>query len=145
MPPIPGYTPRSERLAINLFDLKRVPPVLRGGVVKDLDLTTPVWIDRNEQDEHAFVFTCPLLKAAAMCDMLRNADRQANATPARVYICRATAWQRLPRAAVLTFRRDGHFHLSREVFPEDVELITEAAAPPLRVVVLGRLGTARGE
>jgi hypothetical protein len=131
---------REEQLAVNLWDLDRIDGDTRrellGGRLAPgaapIDLR-----DRFGAEDVAVVLACPLLEAAIVCDLLRNADRALNDSPTRVYILApGRPWARLPGTAVLT-RPDGT--LNHELFPTKVEAAAvNAAAPPPRHVTLGR-------
>lgn len=140
MPTIKSKLDRPEKLAINLFDLDRIEPSLRGPLLSSrLDLNRPIrtnW-DRaaSTTDEAAVVFICDLLTAAVVCDTIRSHDRKAGDFPTRLYIQRKT-WARIPSHIVLTELVDGKCKLNPSFFPEEVEAITVALSS--RVVTLGR-------
>ena len=114
---------RTERLAVNLYDLDRVAPSLRASLVAPrLDLTKPIdmgW-DRKSDDETAVVFNCDLLSAAIICDTLRSHDRAAGDSPTRVYLFKKV-WTRVASHVVLTELVDGRCQLSPDVFVVEVE------------------------
>ncbi len=122
---------RRERLGINLNDIDLIHPLMRQSLLKDgagkpiVDPMDTTWVDRSKADETSIPFTCDLLTAALVLDLVRSEARKANDPPIRAYIKRATAWERLPHAAVLTVVWDGKSVLSPSIFPEEkrVELI----------------------
>ena len=58
MPRLPEPAPQNgPRLAINLYDLDRIDPMIRGSLLGGkLDLTAPVRIDPERLDETAVAF-----------------------------------------------------------------------------------------
>lgn len=123
------------RLSINLFDLDRIAPEMRGPMLAGkLDLTKDVRAGEGKSDERAderaVVFTCSLLEAAIIIDTLRSHDRQVGDFPTRAYLQRREAWNRIPSEAVLTVVRNGKCKLNPTWFPIEVS----AAKPsPLTV------------
>lgn len=122
----------SEKLAVNIPDCDYIPAVFREamGLSKKVDLTKPTLVYRNknksEEDEYGFVFTCPLLEAALLCDMIRSRDRKVGFVPTRLYIFRRT-WQKILNGTVLTETVDGKARLSRKVFR--IEAVKAAWVP----------------
>ena len=120
--PSPTVRRTSTRLAINLFDLDRMLPMMRQTMLGGrLDLKVAVWVDKDRLDESAVVFTCDLLEAAALCDVIRDHDRSVGDYPTRVYLCRESAWQRVPADAILSIVVEGKCDLNPKHFPKDVE------------------------
>lgn len=131
---------RKERLAIWLDDIDRIAPELRDKLLSGrLDLTQTVRVGRGELQRHksvpALVFTCPLLEAALVCDIIRSHDRKAKERPTELYINRGTSWARLIYSAVLTAVVDGKVILNPAVFP-NVEVTVPLPAP--KPLILGR-------
>ena len=121
---------RREKLAINLFDLSHLPTTLRSiALAGKLDASKAIWVDKSRLDETAVEFICSLLDAATVCDLLRSESRRANDPPIRAYIKRTETWNRLPHTAILTVVESGRVQLSREWFPEKIELIEIAPLP----------------
>jgi hypothetical protein len=113
---------RRESLAVNLFDLDRVDPTVRQILLAGkLDLTRVIRINPDRPDETAVAFTCDLLTAACICDVIRTHDRAAGDHPCRVYLRRSKAWERLPGAAVLSVLDDGKAVLNPDLFGSPVE------------------------
>ena len=131
--PLTG-TGRKERLALNVFDLDRLDPVLRARLLKGrLDLRA-VRPDPDRGGETAVAFSCDPLTAALICDLLRSEDRRAGDVPTRVYLRRNKVWVRLSASDVLTeVGEDGKATLSHDLFPpEPVEYVP----PPVKPVAL---------
>jgi len=129
----------AERLAINLFDLDRLVDIIRQSLFnhgRNLILK-PIVIDKDRRDETAVEFSCDLLQAATICDIIRSEDRKLKQYPTRVYYCRETAWTKVSSDAVLTlqwFEEDGdRLALNPNVFKVEVELV-ESVAPERRRV-----------
>lgn len=122
-------TERTERLAVNIYDLDRVNPTLRASLVAPrLDLTKPVdmsW-DRKSDDETAVAFSCDLLSAAIICDTLRSHDRAAGDSPTRIYLFKKS-WTRVASHVVLTEMVDRVCQLSPDVFVVEVKAAPVAA------------------
>jgi hypothetical protein len=94
-----------ERLAVNLFDLDRMPERLRAAVAMRID-PKPIVLDgeaglNGGPREVGLAFACPLMEAATLCDLLRQVDRDAGQRPVRLYICKK-AWSPIPDDRVLT-------------------------------------------
>jgi hypothetical protein len=116
------------RIGICLFDLDRIDPGMRGlllGGNLDLRRERVVRVDKDRPDETAVPFSCDLLKAASICDVVRGHDREAGDQPTRVYL-KKDHWRRLPADALLTLTVDGGPALNPEWFPVEVKL--QAAA-----------------
>lgn len=124
--------PAGLLLGINLFDLTRIPAIIREclrlGDKISHDRSRVVKVDPDRIDETVVPFVCPLLEAALVCDVIRGQDRQGGDYPTRVYLFRRT-WSKLTATAVLTLVRDGVPMLNPEWFPHDIEL---APVKPLR-------------
>ncbi len=70
--------------------------------------------------ETALAFKCDLLRAALLCDIIRNHDRQLNQSATWVYIKKGdNLWSRLPDAAVLTALIDDKAQLNPEWFRDE--------------------------
>ena len=122
---------RREKLAVSLVDLDRVAPALRAGLLGGkLDLSRAIRVgqDRTE-DVPAVVFSCDLLTAATVCDILRSHDRQHGDPPTGLYICKDRAWVRVTNDTVLTVVVGGKTRLNPAVFPA---ALTDAAPPPAK-------------
>ena len=103
-------------LAVNLFDLDRIPQIVREAMLAGkLDLTGVVVTDGGRVDETAVAFSCDLLTAAALLDVIRGNDRRAKSHPTRVYVKRQ-AWSKLPGAETLTVIERGRVALNPDVF-----------------------------
>lgn len=137
--PLGEGEPRREKLAVNLFDLDRVDPLIRAELLGGkIDVKAgPVRIDPRRPDLAAVGFRCDLLTAAIVCDILRSHDRELGDAPTRVYIKRAEAWEPLAGRVVLTVVVDGKCQLSPEVFPPVLELLPVAPPAPTGPVVFG--------
>ena len=92
-------------LAVNLWDVERIPaelqPTLLAGA---LNLDSAVRLGNGPEDT-GLVFTCELLKAACICDMMRSHDRQVGDKPTRVYYNKGRGWRSVPSGATLTIVR----------------------------------------
>ncbi len=119
---------RSEALSISLEDTTdRMTDEMRQRLISPR-VDAIKWIRMGEK-EAAVQFTCDLLTAATVCDIVRSHDREVGDEPTRVYVRRKVAWERLPAAAVLTtVDARGDVALSPEVFPTKPRAV--AAAPP---------------
>jgi hypothetical protein len=136
-PPMARPTPRieeerSETLAINLEDLDRMTDAMRQRLITGR-VDTIRWLRIGEM-EAAVQFTCDLLTAATVCDIIRSHDREVGDEPTRVYVRRGTAWNRLPALAVLTaVEPSGAVVLHPAVFPTKPRAVAAAAPKPQRV------------
>lgn len=119
---------RREKLAISLEDTDRLTDATRQKFLAGR-LEVVRWL-RLGEGEGAVQFTCDLLTAATICDILRSHDRECGDEPTRVYVNRGgDAWTRVPGATVLTaVGPDGAVTLNPATFP--TRPTAEAAAPP---------------
>jgi hypothetical protein len=109
--------PRKERIGVNLFDLQRVLPEVRGMLLAGkVDVSRVYTTDPRRGDERAVEFTCPLLDAACICDVLREHDRRAGDDPTRVYLRREKVWEKLPAESLLSVVEDGECVLNPKLF-----------------------------
>lgn len=90
------------QIAVNLFDLDRVGEEMRTLMFGKSLKPTPIVIDKNDETEVAVPFSCGLLRAAMMCDVVRGTDRKCGDPPTRVYLKRKTTWTKVSGQALLT-------------------------------------------
>lgn len=107
-------------LALNIHDAERMDPEMRVKMLKgrvDLGRVVDMRFDRTpEAKEAAVVFTCDLLSAAIIIDLLRSHDREAGDFATRAYI-KKNAWGRIPSNVVLTIKNgDQKTSLNPEIF-----------------------------
>jgi hypothetical protein len=115
-----------ERLAVSLKDLNRMVPEVRRKMTEGkLDLTEIVRVGEKENTP-ALAFSCDLLTAATICDIIRSEDRRVGDTPTGVWIFRR-AWTRVGGGILLTIMVDGEVRLNPEVFSVEVEVVAPAA------------------
>lgn len=131
-----------EALAANVADLTRLPEIIRDSTLRGPDGAwvidrTPIRTDPDRPDEAAVRLTCPLLRAAAVLDVIRNHDRRCGDHPTRVYLRQARAWERLPRDAVLTEVVDGKIVLNPAIFRTG-RTLAAAEPPPPQKIAFGR-------
>lgn len=117
---------RNERLALNLFDLDQLHSSVRINLLAGkLDLSRPVWVDKSKMEETCVIFSCDLLTACQVYDILGSQARKGDPR-VRAYIQYDSEgpWVKLPATLVLTEVVDGSVILSRKVFglEEDVPL-----------------------
>ena len=111
-----------KRLAINLFDLDRLHSHLRSKIAGMLKVAPiDVSYDRKNSTECALEFSCDLLAAAMLCDVLRSHDREAGDSPIRLYLRKSEAWTRVPEGAVLTMKIAGRYQLNPAIFSGEAE------------------------
>ncbi len=127
-----------RRLALNIYDLTdRCDPIIQQKVGPLLDLKHPLRMDfdrKEGEDEVGVAFSCDLLKAATICDLLRSHDREAGDRPIRLYLFRKV-WSRVPSGTVLTVLEDGKPRLDPRTFAEarvELEAAPVVAPPPRR-------------
>lgn len=121
------------RLAVNLYDLDRVEPLVRQMLLGGkMDLSNAVVTDRDRIDEAAVVFACDLLTAACVCDTLRSHDRVVKDYPTRVYVRRSTAWAKVPGHLHLAVVVKDRCVLNPEVFGAAATARAAGPAEPLR-------------
>lgn len=131
---------RSEELAVNFLDLDRIHPELqmRLQLSKRLDAGNPLKVEQGKSI--ALRFTCPLLTAAMICDIMRKQCKKAGEPAIRVYLKRSDAWVKLAESAVLTWVQHSEgtptTFLSPVIFPSIVRP-EDLVAPPVKVVKLG--------
>ncbi len=124
------------QLAVCVLDLDRAPREKRERLVAgrlDKSSLFQVKMDRQRRTlkvpEPAVVFSCDLVEAATVCDILRNLDRVEKLPPTRVYINRELNWLCLYAHEVLTVLIDGKPHLDPLIFPEVTLPIVDREAP----------------
>lgn len=128
MPKLPVDKPR-ERLAISLFDLDSVDPILRQKLFAGRVNLVKQAVIRIETDA-AVELTCDLLAAAIVCDILRAENRREGDSVTKVYIHRGKAWTKLSSTIILTaMGSDKQPQLNYEIFTSELEL-----APPVPIV-----------
>lgn len=110
--------PVKERLAINLFDLKRLDPAARAKLFPKgvLDLAAVLNVEPGKKDGRAVAFACEMVKAAVILDVTRSNDRKLGLPETRAYLRRGKVWVKLPADAVLTVVRDGACVLDPDLF-----------------------------
>ena len=123
--PEPAVQPNEEqkvRLAINVLDIARIDPTIRQMMlISNLDVAGgAIRTDPKRLDEAAVAFSCSLVSAACIADVLRDHDRRAGDFPCRVYVKRKKAWVKLPHGAILTKVVNGKAVLNHQWFPLDV-------------------------
>lgn len=126
----------AERLAISLFDLDYISPMLRTKLLSGrLDLRRENVIRANGESimETGIPFTCELLLAATACDMIRSENRREGDRIVRVYLNRGNGWVKVSSNTILTIPIDGELHLNPEVFPSARESLPDMAPTPKRV------------
>ncbi len=79
---------QAERLALNLFDCDRIEPIVRQMMLGGKLVLEPIRVDPQRGDEVGVEFSCDLLTAAALCDVIRSHDRELGDRPTRVYVFR---------------------------------------------------------
>lgn len=108
---------RKESLAVNLFDLDRVDPMIRSILLKDKVDCKPTRMDDSRVDEVGVEFTCSLLDAACIIDTLREHDKRAGEShPTRAYLRRESAWRKIPYGVSLALVVSSRAVLNPEVF-----------------------------
>lgn len=133
--PIPTKQQRTERLAVSVFDLDRLPPDVRRQMLGGkLDLRAVVRPDPDKPATTALAFSCPLLEAALICDILRNNDRKLGDEPTKVYLYSGRGWAEIGPSTVLTSTDGGDLSLCPSVFPP----LEEPTPPKFRPSGLGR-------
>jgi len=135
MPLLPSERKQSdvtERLAVCLFDLERVEPLmfvrLLAGRV-DLDRSLVIRVDPSRPDETAVPTKGPVLPAATALDLLRSENRREGDQVTRVYLDKGRGWVRLSANAVLTVSEGGKSKLNPDIFGSQVEVVSVAPTP----------------
>lgn len=115
-----------ERLALNIYDLDRIPDEVRPGLVSRHLAKKAIHIPTELGDEIGIELVCPLLDAACICDMLRSRDRASNSIPTRIYLFRER-WVRVQAGAYLSVLVGDKVVLNPKVF--DVERVIAEPIP----------------
>lgn len=115
------------RLAMNLFDSERIVPDMRAKLLSGLLDLKVIRVDKSRPDETAVAFKpdLDLLYIATICDIIRDHDRDGGDYPTRVYIKKATAWERIPADTRLTHMEDGKSVLNRKLFALPPKMIED--------------------
>lgn len=111
------------RMAVCLTDLDRLDPAQRQRMLKGkLDLTkiVQVTLPDRRQPVPCVAFTCDLLTAALVCDLLRDGDSRCDDVPTRVYVLKRESWSRVPLDTRLTVAECGKVVLNRSFFAAEV-------------------------
>lgn len=145
MPPVKKLSPEQRyRLAINLFDLDKLPTELQARLLggKLEKTTVPVDLDRT-QTSIAVPFKCDLVTAALAIDIIRSECRRSKEAPIRAYINRGgEAWSRLAERDVLSVKGESGWILNEEIF---VDKSPVEIAPPIPLlpekIMIGKGGT----
>jgi hypothetical protein len=72
-------------------------------------------MDRENMEETGLAFSCNLLQAASVCDILREHDGKVGQTPTRIYLRKVRVWQKLPGDCILV----KYDRLNPAVFPPE--------------------------
>lgn len=110
------------RIAVNLADVGRIVPLLRAKLFSGkLDAESGVIrTDSARPEEAAVAFSCGLVVAASVCDIIRAHDRKAGDPPTRCYVFRKV-WSRVPSHVLLSVLSDGKTILNPALFAGSVE------------------------
>lgn len=115
---------RRERLAIALEDIEQIEQDFRGPLLKGrLDLTTIIRVmgESVAGDTPIVAFSCDLLTAAVVCDLLRARARKEGKVPPRMYWNKTgVSWYRVTLDVVFTVVVNGRARLNPEAFPNEV-------------------------
>lgn len=126
MPKIKRNKELNFQLAIHLDDLDRIDSIIRQKMFKDrLNLVDPVTVN----DGVALAFSCSLLTAATLADIIRSEDRKAGDMPTRIYLRNGSGnWEAVPKNAIFTVTVKGNIHLNPGLFcvqiPQEPPCIT---------------------
>lgn len=134
--------PRVERLvklAVSMEDLERLSPLARAGLTAGrLDLSRIVKVGEDRiKAVPALAFSCDLLTAAKVCDIMRAQDKKVEDKLTQVYVLKDRVWSRVPWNVTLTVARqngDGRpvVQLNPDIFGQAVEPVhapVDAVAP----------------
>lgn len=134
--------PRVERaikLAISMSDLERLSPSARAGLTTGrLDLSRIVKVGEDRvKPIPALTFSCDLLTAAKVCDIMRAQDVKVGDKLTQVYVLKDRTWSRVPWNVQLTVAvpdGDGQLQvkLNPAVFGQEVAPVAapvDAVAP----------------
>lgn len=132
----------SEKLAVNLIDLDRLPPLSMEKMILPYTIKKAIQCGQTKEDV-GIEFNCDLLQAAVICDMIRSEDHKSGDTPTRLYLFNGSIWKRLSDEAVLTrvscppgSLNGPKISLHPQVF--DVPTVAMTAPPPPRPLNLGK-------
>lgn len=138
---------RREELAINFLDLEKIHPELHAKLQLSQRLDVDNLLKVEGGKSIALKFTCPLLTAAIICDIMRSQCKKAGEPIIRVYLKRSDAWTKLSDSAILTWCNHSQgmgekatttTFLSPLIFPPIVRP-EDLVAPPVQVVKLGNI------
>lgn len=90
-----------ERLAINLIDIDRLSPTIMRAVIVPHTIKKAVQVGEAVSDV-GIEFSCDLLHAATICDVIRSDDRKMGDPITRIYLFNGRSWKKLPDEAILT-------------------------------------------
>ncbi len=116
---------RTEQLAICLFDIDRVDPLIRQMLLGGKLEAKALRMDEHRPDETAVLFVCSLLDAATTCDIVRNHDRQHGDPPTRVWLRKSPehSWIRQPGHAVFSVVNGNGLELHPWTFPPPAAVV----------------------
>lgn len=147
---VKSETERKYKLAVNLFDIGLLEPTVRdimlGGKISLLKEDI-VWVNTSRLDETAVLFTCDLVTAAALLDVIRSQGRNGFLPLIRAYINRNAAdgkgsWSRLVHTEVLTVVENGKVKLNPDIFLTEKEFVPGSPLTPKRVILTRSILTA---
>ena len=120
------------RLALSLEDVDRMVPEMRARLLHGkLDLTL-IRVG-PKSNVPAVAFSCDLLTAATICDIIRSEDRKAGDSPTGVWVLRKS-WSRVSGNAVLTLVTDAGIKLNPDAFSEVPVSVLPPTSLPVRKV-----------
>lgn len=125
---------RRERLAVAIADIDRMPADVRKKLLKDkLDLENVIRHagQLRQEEVPSVMFTCSLLTAAKICDIMRSNDRAVKDEPTRVYLKKELTWARVPLDKSLTITIGHDVMLNPAVFAPDAPP-TALKVPPTK-------------
>jgi len=129
-----------EMLAVSLRDLDRMAQEMRLRMLRSPDgkprLDFSQAVPGGRDDDPAVAFTCPLLTAATICDVIRSHDRQVGDPLTKVYLRSGSRWANVYGDVLFTLvGTDGKAQLNPAVFAVEVEKVP-VVAPRRRPVEL---------
>lgn len=134
---------RTERVAVALEDLDRLDKQFKLNLLAGrLDLSTIV---EPAKGVACVVFSCDIISAAIVADLIRSDDRKNARTPSAIYMERNTVWSAMKPDDVWTVVVNDLIHLNPLIFPAPSDILQLGFKTPPKQKFLPSFGAAKNK